>query len=228
MITQHEPERSEAERPLYASRREAGRLLGARVAGRGFASPVVVALPGSAARLAAEVALALRAPLDVFVPCQSEHATSLAGCLCSRLRASRAPRDLLDALARASAERGGADLRPELALLRRREQACRGGRQPPPLGGRSALLVDDGQAAHGTLRAGVARLRGEAPRRVVLALPAVDLAAVQALEGMADEIVHLFVLRAMPGRLWGDEHAAVSDDEVAAQVERCAGSASSP
>ncbi len=222
MISQHEAEPSDAERPLYASRREAGRLLGARVAGRGFASPVVVALPGSGALLASEVALALRAPLEVFVPCRSEHAPGLAGCLCSRLRATPAQRELVEALALASAERGGADLRLELAELRRREQACRGGRPPLALSGRSAILVDEGADGAGALRACTARLRGEAARRVVLALPAADVAAVGELSGMADEVVPLFVLRALPGRLWGDERAAASDDEVAAQVERCA------
>src|SRR5258705_486972 len=53
--------------PVFRDRREAGRLLGARLAEEAFTNPHVLALPRGGVPVGYEVALALPAPLDVFV-----------------------------------------------------------------------------------------------------------------------------------------------------------------
>ncbi|MFD0428210.1 phosphoribosyltransferase family protein [Streptomyces zhihengii] len=59
----------------------------------------------------------------------------------------------------------------ERAELRRREQVYRAGRPAPVLGGRTAVLVDDGLATGVTARAAVRAVRAMEPAAVVLAAP---------------------------------------------------------
>lgn len=56
---------------MFADRRDAGRQLARRLARFRAADPVIVALPRGGVPVAAEVARALGAPLDIIVPGRS-------------------------------------------------------------------------------------------------------------------------------------------------------------
>jgi predicted phosphoribosyltransferase len=155
----------------YRDRREAGRRLAAAL-GTGWPDPVVIGLPRGGVVVAAEVADALGAPLDVIVVRKvgvPGHRELAAGAVAEgghrvwnddvvrQLRMSGAE---IDALAEA-AER-------EAAALGRR---LRGAHDPVPLAGRTAIIVDDGLATGATMRVAVDAAHAEGAAQIVVAVP---------------------------------------------------------
>src|SRR5580704_15353262 len=129
----------------FRDRREAGRLLAAKLGAYANRPDVVVlALPRGGVPVAYEVARALRALLDVFVvrklgvPGYEELAMGAVATGGARVlndqivRGLRIPEYVID--------RVEAEEREELA---RRERAYRGGRPPLDVHGRTVILVDD-------------------------------------------------------------------------------------
>ena len=153
-------------RSAFRDRREAGRRLGHRLAEQLEGEDVIVlALPRGGVPVAAEVAEALGAPLDVFlvrklgVPGHEELAMGAIG--------SGGVRVLNDNVVRAvglGAEDVERVAERELAELERRERAYRRGREPAELGGRTCVLVDDGLATGATMRAAARRSVNAGPR----------------------------------------------------------------
>lgn len=178
---------------LFADRAAAGRALGAVLRERRLGdAPLVLGLPRGGVPVAAEVAAALHAPLDVLVvrklgtpgfPELAMGAIASGGIrvLNPSVLHHRGLRD-------ADVERVAAK---ELLELERRERAFRGDRPRPVLTGRCVLLVDDGLATGATVRAAVEAVRTTAPARIVVAVPVGAPEAVALLEGAADEVVCL-------------------------------------
>jgi putative phosphoribosyl transferase len=175
----------------FRDRTEAGRVLAPYLAAyAGQPNVLVLALPRGGVPVASEVARALRAPLDVFlvrklgVPGREELAMGAiaSGGVCvlnaDVLRMLNIPPRVVDAVA--------ARERRELA---RREQAYRDGRPPPEVRDRTVILVDDGLATGSTMRAAVAALRQEQPRRIVVAVPVASPDTCRELRREVDELV---------------------------------------
>lgn len=205
---------------VYPDRAEAGRLLGAAVRDRlgAAAPPVVLGLPRGGVPVAAEVARALGAPLDVLVvrkvgvPDQPELAMGAVGPGGVIVRNE----ELLELLPYAALEFERVALR-ERAEVERRERAYRGRRPPLALAGRTAILVDDGVATGATMRAGVAAARALGAAFVVVATPVAASEASALLEAEADELVCLQVppdFRAVGA--WYRDFPQLDDDEVRA------------
>jgi putative phosphoribosyl transferase len=176
----------------FRDRFEAGRLLGDRLARTRWAPtrPVVLGLPRGGVPVAAEIARALRAPLDVLVvrklghPGQPELGLGAIGEGGVRVTNDRLVTQLgigpevLDAVAR----REGAE-------LRRRVQAYRGDRPQLAVDGRVVVVVDDGLATGFTARAGVEIVRRRGAGHVVLAVPVAPASTLDALAGEVDDVV---------------------------------------
>ncbi len=140
----------------YSNRREAGRILAARLATYADRSDVVVlALPRGGVPVGYEVARALHAPLDVWVvrklgaPGQEELAMGAiaTGGLCVLNQ------EVVEALAippRAIEEVAAREHKE----LQRREHAYRDDRPPADVAGKTVILVDDGLATGSTMRGG--------------------------------------------------------------------------
>lgn len=176
----------------FRDRPAAGRALGAALRDRHDSSAVVLGLPRGGVPVAAEVAAALQAPLDVYVvrklgaPDQPELAMgAIAGGgvrvlnegLVHRLGVSG---DAVEQVAAA-----------ELVELLRREHEYRGDQPPPELAGCTVLLVDDGLATGATMRAAVEAVRAARPERVVVAVPVGSPDACALVGAVADEVVCL-------------------------------------
>lgn len=179
----------------YADRREAGRLLGDCLRGARGRWPgelLVLGLPRGGVPVAVEVARALSAPLDVL--------------LVRKVGAPGNPEFAIGAIAegdvvvRDAGVGGGAwfsgavfDERAahERAELQRRAVAYRGGRAAPALGGRTALLVDDGLATGATMLAAVRAARRAGAARVVVAVPVASPEARVRVGSEADEVIAL-------------------------------------
>ncbi|MCZ0986147.1 phosphoribosyltransferase [Streptomyces diastatochromogenes] len=167
-----------------AGRRLAGLLSDLRDKGE-LPDPVVLALPRGGIAVAAPVARALDAPLDVLVvrkigaPHHEEFAVGA-------LAADDPPlfdSDTLDRLG-LTEERLRPTVEQERAELARREHRYRGDRPPPELKGRTVIVVDDGLATSATARAALRHVWRRAPARVVLAVP---VGAPDSLDLLADE-----------------------------------------
>lgn len=178
-------------RPLFRDRPEAGDVL-AGLLGHYAARPdvLVLALPRGGVPVAARVAEALDAPLDVFVvrklgvPGHEELAMGAIATGGVQVR----NQEVVGRLGL-----GEADLRrvaqAEGRELARRERSYREGRPPPALAGQVVILVDDGLATGSTMRAAVAAARRLGPARVVVAVPTAPATTCQRLRDEADEVV---------------------------------------
>jgi putative phosphoribosyl transferase len=174
----------------FADRADAGRRLAAALAHLAGADVVVLGLPRGGVPVAAEVAAALGAPLDVIVvrklgvPGHREYAMGAVG--------EGGVRVVDDEVVRAAGV-GAAALRAvetaERAEVVRRAARLRADRPRVPLGGRTAVVVDDGVATGSTARAACAVARLLGARRVVLATPVAPADTARALRAVADEVV---------------------------------------
>ena len=213
----------------YADRQAAGSALGERL--RAAASPsadtVVLGLPRGGVLVAAGVAQALAAPLDVLVvrklglPWQPELAMGAIAAVGDAVETVRVESVL--AAADVPSETFEAVRARELAELRRREEAYRGGRPPVAVTGRTVIVVDDGLATGATMRAAVIAVRRQAPRAVLAAVPVGSPAACTAMADEVDELVCLSApqrFRAV-GQAYAD-FSETSDAEVRAALGRAA------
>jgi putative phosphoribosyl transferase len=208
-------------RRRFADRADAGRALAAELAGRlpDGADAVVLGLPRGGVVVAAEVATALGASLDVLpvrklgLPWQPELAMGAIAAAGDAVEAVRQEQ----VLARVRVDPADAEAvrERELTELRRRERAYRGNRPPLTLTGRTVVLVDDGLATGATMRAAVAAVRHSTPARVVVAVPVGSPQTCAELSPLVDELVCLWTpadFRSV-GQGYAD-FRPTSDDEV--------------
>lgn len=177
---------------LFLDRQDAGLRLGEALSSLRSDHPIVVGLPRGGVPVAAEVARALDAPLDVLVvrklgcPWQPELGLGAIGeggvIVLNRELISDAgvARDEIEEVERR-----------ERVELERRVRRYRGGRGPTQVQGRTVIVVDDGIATGSTARAGVMVLRARGAARVVLAAPVAPAPVVRELRGVADDVVTL-------------------------------------
>jgi putative phosphoribosyl transferase len=206
----------------FLDRKEAGLKLAnllRRFAGRGA---LVLGLPRGGVPVAYEVAVALGAPLDVWVvrkvgaPIQPELGVGavaeggglfLDPTIIAEVGASRAEIERI--------------VDEQTSEVKRRIRLFRGGRPPPVIRNRTVILVDDGIATGGTVRAAVDAIRKLRPFRLVLAVPVAAKQALEALQNEVDEIVcvdptdELWAIGA-----WYYDFRQVSDEEVVALLEK--------
>jgi putative phosphoribosyl transferase len=206
----------------FHDRRDAGRRLAGELRDYENRDDVVVlGLPRGGVPVAYEVALALHAPLDVFVvrklglPWQEELAMGAIASGGVRVL----DHELIEVahVSPADVERVTAMERAELA---RREQQYRDGRPFPPLDDKTAILVDDGLATGASMRAAVSALRQERPARIVVAVPVAAPAACEAFRHLADDVVCAETPEPFYGvGLWYEDFTPTSDDEVRDLIE---------
>jgi putative phosphoribosyl transferase len=184
--------------------------------------PTVLGLPRGGVPVAAHVAAAVDAPLDVLVvrkigcPWQPELGVGAIG---------EEGEELLDAglLQRLGLTRDALApvLERERAELERRVERYRSGRPLPATAGRTVILVDDGIATGGTIRAAIDVLRARGAGRIVVAVPVAAADVVASLRPLVDEVVVLYapsVLGAV-GSAYVD-FSQTSDAEVSSVLER--------
>ncbi|MFJ8668766.1 phosphoribosyltransferase family protein [Streptomyces sp. NPDC093600] len=207
---------------FFTDRTDAGRQLAARLDHLKGRDVVVLGLPRGGVPVAAHVADALRAPLDVClvrklgVPYQPELAMGAIGEGGVRVVNERVLRET------GVSDRDIADVEErERAVLAQRAQRYRGSRQPVHLEGRTVIVVDDGLATGATAVAAcrVARARGAA--RIVLAVPVAPHGWSARARGEADETVavHEPDFFYAIGQFYSD-FSQTAEEEVLAHLER--------
>lgn len=211
----------------FADRRAAGRRLAAKVQALKPADPVVFALPRGGVPVAAEVARALGAPLDLMLvrkigaPMQPELALGAVAdggetVLNPEIVAATGASDAFIAQARGD----------ELAEIERRRARYLAGRAPLDPAGRTAIVVDDGLATGATARAALRALRRRGAARLILAVPVAPPEVVEALRREAEEVVCVLEadLWRGVGGFYADFHQ-LHDEEVTAILAAAAAKA---
>ncbi|HEX5687390.1 MAG TPA: phosphoribosyltransferase family protein [Ideonella sp.] len=182
---------------LFEDRVDAGRRLARALLQRGIADPVVLALPRGGVPVAAEVAKALKAPLDLLLvrkigaPDQPELAVAA---VADGAEPALAIDEQTLALCGTSLEYVTGELPAHIKEIERRRALYLKGRPPVPVDGKTVVLVDDGIATGTTVRAAIRALRQRHPARVVLAVPVAPATEVQALRAEVDDLVCLETL----------------------------------
>ncbi|AGP39550.1 phosphoribosyltransferase family protein [Sorangium cellulosum] len=213
---------------LFRDRVDAGRRLAFALRRYREEAPVVLGLPRGGVPVAHEVARALKAPLDVWVvrkigfPGREElglGAVSEGGevYLNDEVLAELGapPEEVAELVDRKAAE------------VEARVKRFRRGRPPPDFEGRTVIVVDDGIATGGTVRAALRGIRRRGPRRLVLAVPVASARTLASLRPEVDEVVcldadpHLLAIGA-----YYQDFSQTTDDDVIALLDRARGGGS--
>lgn len=205
------------ERRAFRDRREAGRVLAARLTAYANRPDVLVlALPRGGVPVAYEIAHALGAPLDVFVvrklgvPGREELAMGAVATGGVRVLNAQIVRALgiPDHVIQAVTAR-------EQQELARRERLYRGGRPPAAVRGKTVILVDDGLATGATMSAAIKALRQLQPARIVVAVPTAAPDTCEALRAEVDEVICAITPEPFYAvGLWYEDFSQTTDEEV--------------
>jgi len=208
---------------VFKNRKDAGRKLAARLLKYKDEHPVVLALPRGGVPVAYEVARALDAPLDIVVvrklgaPGQPELGVGA-------VADGDHPQSVLNEEVVRALDVSDDYLNREVALelqeIRRRQERYRSGRAPEPIEGRTAIVIDDGIATGGSVRAALRGVRRSDPKRLVLAVPVAPPDTVESLQPEVDELVCLsmpFFFHAV-GQFYED-FSQTTDEEVVELLE---------
>ena len=208
----------------FKNRTDAGRRLAKALTQYKSLRPVVLALPRGGVPVAAEVAAALEAPLDlvlvrkVGVPNQPELAMGAVtdGAPPMVVRNS----EIIEACS-VSEQEFDAVASEELAEIERRRRRYIGDRTRAEVEGKVAIIIDDGIATGATTLAAIQAVRSRKPKELVLAVPVAPLDTVKKLHSEVDAIVCLDTPEELGaiGYFYRDFHQ-IGDEEVIATLKR--------
>ena len=201
----------------FTDRKDAGRILAQKLSAYAKQTDVIVlALPRGGVPVAYEVAIALHAPLDIFLvrklglPGRDELAI---GAIASGgirvlnddiIRVLSVPEEVINIVAR-----------NELQELQRREHTYRGNRRAPEIRDHKVILVDDGLATGASMRAAVLGVRAQHPTRIVIAVPTAAPELCNAFEFEVDEIICGMTPEPFYGlSRWYEDFSQTTDAEV--------------
>ena len=209
---------------LFQNRTHAGQRLARALVKYKARLPVVLALPRGGVPVAAEVATALDAPLDLVlvrkigVPGQPELAM---GAVTDGEKATIIRNSEIIESCGIDEHEFDAVCNEELAEIERRRERYLGDRARAEVKGEVVIVVDDGIATGATILAAVRAVRERKPKELVLAVPVAPLDTIAKLRAEVDDIVCLETpgdLGAI-GYFYRDFHQ-VSDEEVIATLKR--------
>ena len=207
----------------FRDRADGGRRLGAVLSHLKGRDLLVLALPRGGVPVAAEVALALDAPLDVWfahkigAPNNSEFAIGSVG----ETGPPRVEEQVVHSL-----HVPYSYIREEAAFqqaeLRRKAHFYRGSRPAPEVENKWVVLVDDGVATGSTAHGALQALREAKPARLIFAAPVAAAETIQRLALDADELAVLYA----PATFFAvgeyyDRFEQVSDEQVLAVLKCC-------
>ena len=209
--------------PPFQDRADAGRRLAQAVQALELTDPLVLALPRGGVPLAALIARALKAPLDLLLvrkigaPGSPEFAVAAV---------ADGPEPLIEidqetmALGGASMEYIQSQVPRHLEEIKRRRRVYLKDRAPLPVQGKTVILVDDGIATGTTARAAIRIARRRGAARIVLAVPVAQADEAVRLRAQVDQLVCLSTPASLGAvGLHYRDFEQVSDDEVIAIMD---------
>ena len=208
----------------YQDRSDAGRRLAKALSEYKGRNAVVLALPRGGVPVAAEVAAALDAPLDLIlvrkigVPTQPELAM---GAVVDGTAPIVVRNEEVIELSGTTADEFDAACKRELAEIERRRQLYIGERARAEITGQVVIVIDDGIATGATTRAALQAIRNRKPKELVLAVPVAPPDTITELRREVDALICLETpeLFGAIGYFYRD-FRQVSDQEVVAILKR--------
>jgi putative phosphoribosyl transferase len=208
----------------FRDRSDAGRRLAKALSSYKDRHPVVLALPRGGVPVAAEVAAALDAPLDLIlvrkigVPTQPELAM---GAVVDGTAPIVVRNEEVIELSGTTADEFDAACASELEEIERRRQFYIGDRARAEIAGQVVIVIDDGIATGATTRAALQAIRNRKPKELVLAVPVAPPDTITKLRGEVDALICLETpeLFGAIGYFYRD-FRQVSDQEVVAILKR--------
>ena len=208
----------------FKDRSDAGRQLAAALASYKDQQPVILALPRGGVPVAAEVAAALKAPLDLIlvrkigVPFQPELAM---GAVVDGGAPIIVRNEDVIRLAGIEEAEFKVICDSELAEIERRRQRYLGSRERVDVAGRTAIVIDDGVATGATTRAALRATRMRNPKKLILAVPVAPTESLAELRSDADEVICLedYEFFGAIGAYYADFNQ-VADEEVIELLRR--------
>ncbi|MFZ5616284.1 MAG: phosphoribosyltransferase [Pseudomonadota bacterium] len=179
---------------MFDNREAAGAALAKRLLHFSNEHPIVYALPRGGLPVAAGVADALGAPLDIILvrklgaPGHSELA--IGAIVDGATPSVILHRSLIDELG-VNEEFLEAAKRTALEEIERRRAVFLLNRKPVPPNGRVVIIVDDGLATGATMEAALAAMRKAGAKRVIVAVPVAPTDTAERFRKLADEFVCL-------------------------------------
>ena len=178
----------------FRDRSDAGRRLARALSKYEGSNTVVLALPRGGVPVAAEVAAALNAPLDLIlvrkigVPVQPELAM---GAVVDGAAPIIVRNDEVIEFSGTTAREFDEACARELAEIERRRQLYIGERARVEIAGHVVILIDDGIATGATTRAALQAIRKRKPKELVLAVPVAPPETIRQLRQEADTLICL-------------------------------------
>ena len=176
---------------MFADRKEAGRRLAEKLVPYRGKDALVLTLPRGGVVTGYEVAQELKLPLDIIAvrkvghPDNPEYAIGTVDEKGAKIL-NETEIVAIDPLWLAQ------EVRRQKAEAGRRSLVYREGREPPPIKGKTIIIVDDGIATGLTMRLAVRSVKSQKPARIIVAVPVAPSDSVRALkEEGADEVVVL-------------------------------------
>ncbi|WP_375196370.1 phosphoribosyltransferase [Sphingobium sp.] len=180
---------------LFHDRRDAGVHLAKAVAHLARSKPLVLALPRGGVPVAFEVARALEADLDLLfvrkLGAPGYEELGIGAVVDGADPQLVLNEDIVRQLG-PTPEYIRAEMRRQLAEIDRRRRTYLGNRTPIPATGRTVIVVDDGIATGGTVKAALKGLSKAHPARLILAVPVAPAEVIAALREECDEVICLY------------------------------------
>jgi len=179
---------------VFADRADAGRRLAAKLLDYTRQEVYLFAIPAGGVPVAAEIARALKVPLDLVIVRKIQLPWTTEAGFGALDPAGQAVfnEDLLRRIS-LSPQEIESQLQKTLAALRQREARLRGGRPYPDLAGRPTLIVDDGLASGYTMRAAVKFLKAKGAGEIIVAVPTASAHTAADLLPLVDKLYCLNV-----------------------------------
>lgn len=207
----------------FKDRADAGKRLAQALKKYPGQDGVVYALPRGGVVLGAIVARALGMPLDLLIPRKIGHPLQPEYAICAVVESGEMVCNQRE-VARVDPQWFRQEVEAEREEARRRRELYLGGREPAPVEGKTAIIVDDGIATGLTMEVSIRDVRRRQPAHLVVAVPVAPPDTVERLAHEVDEFVvldrSLYYLGAVGA--YYDSFYQVTDEEVIALLRSTA------
>jgi predicted phosphoribosyltransferase len=209
----------------FRDRADAGRKLATALAHYESENPIILALPRGGVPVAAEVAVALNAPLDILLVRKIASAIQPDLALGAVVDGGepiivRNP-NVIESTA-TNEEEFEALCKRELEEIERQRGQYLGERIGLSPEGRVVIVVDDAVMTGATMRAALQATRARKPKKLVLAVPVSMAESFKKLRSVADEAICLTALAPVDGvRGFYDDFKELTDGEVVGSLAKC-------
>jgi putative phosphoribosyl transferase len=181
--------RASMSRWLFEDRRAAGGELAGKLK-KYKGGSVVYALPRGGVETAAEVASALGVPLDLLIARKIGHPNNPEYAIGAVTETGPPIWNPLEKAALDPLWLQQAEVK-ERTEAKRRRQKYLGDRQPVPVKGKTAIIIDDGIATGLTMRAAVQELKQQKPKQIIVAVPVAPPDTIDMLNEEVNDVITL-------------------------------------